>query len=119
MTLDDILESLVEECHEDHVGLWRIVNAVRLDLGSRNPIETRTMTLRLIRSLLEERGIQVGHPAPDGQHFITWDLPPDQALSRIEKEWSALGREPNIGEIAWFTSALEPPNKAREPARSA
>jgi len=52
MTLDDILESLVEECHEDHVGLWRIVNAVRLDLGSRNPIETRTMTLRLIRSLL-------------------------------------------------------------------
>jgi hypothetical protein len=31
-------------------------------------------------------------------------LPPDQAVSRIEKEWSALGREPNIGEVAWFTS---------------
>ena len=41
MTLDDVLESLVEECHEDHVGLWRIVNAVRFDLASSNPAETR------------------------------------------------------------------------------
>lgn len=114
MTPDDVLESLVEECLEDHVGLWRIVNAVRFDLGARNPIETRTMTLRLIRRLLEERGMQAGHPAPDGRHFVAWDLPFDQAMSRIEKEWTALGREPNIGEVAWFTSAREPTNKARQ-----
>ncbi len=30
MTAEDVLESLVEECHEDHVGLWGIVNAVRV-----------------------------------------------------------------------------------------
>lgn len=112
MSPEDVLESLVEECQEDHVGLWRIVNAVRFDLGSGNPTETQAMTLRLVRSLLEKQGMLVGHPAPDGQHFVSWDLPPDQALSRIEKEWSALGREPNIGEVAWFTSAQEPPNKA-------
>jgi hypothetical protein len=105
MTADDVLEGLVEECHEDHVGLWRIVNAVRLDLGSTNPVETRAMTLRLVRRLLHERGMQVGHPAADGRHFVPWGLPPDQAMRRIEEEWSALGREPNIGEIAWFTSA--------------
>jgi hypothetical protein len=104
MTPDDVLESLVEECQDDHVGLWRIVNAVQLDLGSRNPDETRTMTLRLVRSLLFERGMQVGHPAPDGRHFVSWHLPPEQAVSRIEHEWSALGREPNIGDVAWFTS---------------
>lgn len=120
MTPEEVLESLVEECQEDHVGLWRIVNAVRLDLGSSNPGETRTMTLRLIRSLLYERGMQVGHPASDGRHFVAWDLPADQALSRIEKEWSALGRDPNIGEVAWFTSAQEPPNQALQlPARPA
>src|SRR5712671_5407400 len=105
MTPEDVLESLVEECHEDHVGLWEIVNAVRFDLGSQDPIETRTITLRLIRSLLHERGMQVGHPVSDGRHFVSWDLPPERAVNRIENEWSALGREPNIGEVAWFTSA--------------
>ncbi|HEV3263318.1 MAG TPA: hypothetical protein VG013_41165 [Gemmataceae bacterium] len=111
MTPDDVLESLAEECRVDHVGLWEIVDAVRFDLGSTSAPETRALTLRLVRSLLFERGMQVGHPAPDGRHFVSWDLPPDQALSRIEKEWSALGREPNIGEVAWFTSAQEAPNK--------
>ena len=103
MTPDEVLESLVEECHEDHVGLWEIVNAVQFDLGLSNPEETRTMTLRLVRRVLSERGMQVGHPAPDGRHFVAWDLPTDQAVSRLEQEWSALGREPNIGEVAWFT----------------
>jgi hypothetical protein len=110
MTPDDVLESLAEECQADHVGLWEIVDAVRFDLGSTNAFEIQTSTLRLIRSLLSERGMQVGHPAADGRHFVPWDLSPDQAVSRIEKEWSALGREPNIGEVAWFTSAEQPSN---------
>jgi hypothetical protein len=104
MTPDDVLESLVEECHEDHVGLWEVVNAVQFDLGSTDPSETRALTLGLVQRLLQERGMQVGHPTPDGRHFVPWDLPPDQAVSRIEREWSALGREPDIGEVAWFTS---------------
>lgn len=105
MTAEEILESLVEECREDHVGLWRIVNAVRFDLGFAVAAQTRALALRLVRSLLQERGIQVGWPAPDGQHFLPWDLTPEQALHRIESEWTALGRDPNIGELAWFTCA--------------
>jgi hypothetical protein len=111
MTPDDVLESLAGECQVDHVGLWEIVDAVRFDLGSTNAPETRAMALRLIRSLLSERGMQVGHPAVDGRHFVSWDLSPEQAVSRIENEWSALGREPNIGEVAWFTSAEESPQR--------
>lgn len=103
MTSNDVLESLAEECHRDHVGLWEIVNAVRFDLGSTSPVETRALTLRLVRSLMHERGIQVGHPTPDGRSFVPWNLPADLALRRIEAEWSALGREPDIGEVAWFT----------------
>jgi hypothetical protein len=105
MTPDEILESLVHECQEDHVGLWRIVNAVRFDLGSTDPAQTRALALELVGSLLREREIQVGWPAPDGRHFLPWDLTPDQAIHRIEKEWTALGRDPDIGELAWFTGA--------------
>jgi hypothetical protein len=119
MTPDDVLESLIEECHEDHVGLWRIANAVRFDLGSRNPIETRTITLRLIRSLLHERGMLVGHPARDGRHFVAWELSPDQAVVRIEQELIALGREPSIGDVAWFTSGPQPLSTSTENATKA
>ena len=115
MSLDDVLESLTEECDVDHVGLWEIVDSVRCDLGSASASETRALTLRLVWRLLFERGMQVGHPAPDGRHFVSWDLPADQAVSRIENEWSALGREPNIGEVAWFTSAQEAPTSSMSP----
>jgi hypothetical protein len=111
MTPEDVLENLAEECHTDHVGLWEIVDAVRFDLGSTSASEIRALTLRLVRALLCDLGMQVGHPAPDGRHFVSWDLSPEQAVRRIEKEWSALGREPNIGEVAWFTSAEQPSNE--------
>jgi hypothetical protein len=106
MTPDDLLDSLTDECRADHVGLWEIVDAVRCDLGSTNPADTRELTLRLVRCLLQERGMQVGHPAPDGRHFMPWGISPELAVTRIEQEWSALGRDPGIGEVAWFT--IEP-----------
>ncbi len=104
MTASDVLERLTEECRVDHVGLWEIVNAVQLDLGATDPVEIRALTMQLVRSLLQDRGIVVGHPAPDGRHFVAWNVVPEAAVRRIEEEWSALGREPDIGEIAWFTS---------------
>ncbi len=112
MTPDEVLESLIEECDRDHVGLWEIVNAVRLDLGSKGSQETRALALQLVRRLLSERGMRVGHPAPDGRGFVSWDLPPDQAVRRIEQEWTSLGREPNIGEVAWFTREPTSPDKS-------
>jgi hypothetical protein len=108
MTPEDVLENKVEECREDHVGLWRVVNAVRFDLGSSELSETRATTLQLVGCLLHERGVEAWYPAPHGRHFLAWGLSPDQAVQRIEQAWSALGREPDIGEVVWFTSAPEP-----------
>jgi len=104
MTTEDVLDSLEAECHQDHVGLWELIHAAHLDLGAEDPASTRELTLRLARGLICERGVQVGFPAEDGRHFEPWNLTPEQAIRRIEEEWIALGREPNIGEVAWFTS---------------
>ena len=109
MTEHDVLEGLLAECRDDHVGLWELVNAAHFDLGSSDSDRTRQLTLALVRRLLNEPGILVGHPAPDGRHFVAWDLTPDEAFHRIEREWSALGRDPDIGEVAWFTSAEQAP----------
>src|ERR1051326_3016677 len=104
MTRQDVLDELVAECHVDHVGLWEVINAAYFDLGANGPEEKRDVTLALVRELLCKHGMQVGFPAPGGRDFEPWKLTPEQALRRIEDEWIALGREPNIGEVAWFTS---------------
>jgi hypothetical protein len=70
MAPDDVLEGLTEECRSNHVGLWEIVDAVRFDLGSTNPFEIGALTLRLVRRLLFERGMQIGHPDP--MAAISW-----------------------------------------------
>ena len=104
MTQGEVLETLIGECESDHVGLWEIVDAVRNDLGVTDPSQVRKYTLGLIRQLFA-KGVQVGHPARDGRQFIPWKLSPEQATARIEKEWSATGLEPGVGEVAWFTCA--------------
>jgi hypothetical protein len=108
MTQNEVLDNLVEECRVDHVGLWEVINAAQFDLGAADAVQTRDITLSLVRGLICERGMLVGFPAEDGRHFDPWDVPPEQAIRRIEEEWSVLGREPDIGEIAWFTSEGDP-----------
>src|SRR5258708_4524257 len=102
-TTDTIFEEFVDECREDHVGLWRIANAARRILGESTTVQRRALGLSLARRLLEN-GMLVGQPTEDGRHFVSWDLPIDAALQRLEREWTALGRDPDIGEVAWFTS---------------
>ena len=105
--MDTTFEEFLDECKEDHVGLWRLANAAERLLGDSAAPERRALGLSLARRLLDN-GMLVGHPAPDGRHFVSWDLPTDVALQRIDREWAALGRDPDIGEIAWFTSPDEP-----------
>jgi hypothetical protein len=105
MSRDEVLEQLRAECQEDHVGLWQMVNAVQQDLGIRGDDDVRAATLDLVRALLAKLGIEIGLPAPDGRHFNAWKLSPDEAAKAIEEKWTALGRNPTIGEVAWFNGA--------------
>jgi hypothetical protein len=108
MQAADIVEMFVEEGLTDHVGLWQVVGAVRDDLGVNGPDAVRESALGLIRLMLIEGGMQAGFPAPDGRGFQPWPVSADQAIRRIEQEWIALGRDPNIGEVVWFNNPADP-----------
>src|SRR5581483_1558441 len=105
MGYQEVLESLIEECEDDHVGLWAILWPVHVEMGVQDQREARVTTMRLVRDLLVEHGMLAGFPTKDGRGFTPWDLPPDAVIRRIDEEWTALGREPNIGDIVWFTAA--------------
>jgi len=59
----------------------------------------------VIQEALVDKSIVAGEFVDRDEHtaiFAVWQLSIDETIARIEREWLALGREPNLGEIAWF-----------------
>jgi hypothetical protein len=105
-----VIKHVLAECRDDYVGLWSIVRRVANDIEDRSKVmET---TLELLGKLLREDDIAAGtfeERTSDYSNplFCTWDQPVDKILRTIETEWQNLGRDPDIGEIVWFTSRKE------------
>ena len=60
-----------------------------------------TRTLALVERLLD-RGFRVGE-IPEGVSFVAWTSQDRRDIKRrIERDWQALGRDPNLWEICWF-----------------
>ena len=109
MTSEDLLavkirKSLIIECSEDHVGLWSIIWEFREIALEKSTLKRRQKTMSLVKQLLEEELIQAGILDLSNGQFQKWKLPTHEIISKIEKEWDNLGREPNIWEIVWFTA---------------
>lgn len=102
MNRDEIVAQLLAECQQDHVGVWELVDSVRFDLGIGEAAAVRAATLDLVERLLQSPDMEIGFPAPDGRHFVPWLISREMAVDIIRHQWEVLGREPSIGEIAWF-----------------
>src|SRR6202021_3824306 len=111
--LTTVAQQFLTECSEDHVGLWSLVREIRR-AGAVDDSNILGTTLTLLMPFLAEGNIIAGefvrndkfHTSPlDGYEFHKWKMPPREVIAKIESEWTQLGRDPNIGEIVWFTSA--------------
>ena len=112
--LNRLKRDVLKESAEDYVGLWSIIWRIRYELNDQeyppreedqaDPVEVRCMTLGLVQDLLQDGLVRVGFPTLDGRGFEPWSLEPGEVTYRINLEWDALGREPNIGEVVWFTT---------------
>lgn len=108
MTMNDltpIARQILGECREDYVGLWSIVRRIR-GAGVEDRTRIIETTLPLLTQLLSEGRIKVGQFSD--QKFHEWKVQPQDAIAKIESEWKKLGRDPDIGEVAWFVAAETP-----------
>jgi hypothetical protein len=105
MTRDQVITAVVvaekisRELDEDYVGLWTIPWHLRRAL----PDASDALVWELARAILgglERSGLVVGDLDGYSGLFIPWsgDTGVDTAMQR----WRDLGRDPNIGEIAWL-----------------
>lgn len=100
----ELRRSVVAECHDDYVGLWSVLWKARRVFPDFSSEQLRDVVLRLVEELLREGTVVPGFPTDDGRDFVRWAESTDAAVKRIRTEWSALGREPRLGEIVWLTT---------------
>lgn len=98
----DLLSELIAESKEDEVGLWLIIATLRNNFGIDDPATLRSITLDYVRSLLESGEVIACNRKADRDGVVSWNMPTCEIISRIDREWEELGREPNIGDIVVF-----------------
>jgi hypothetical protein len=106
MTLcDQTVEELISEAQEDEVGLWLIVEKVKDELGLQDDQAIKQATLDGVARLLRTGKVVAGSYRLDRTGVERWTGSIPEVIERISREWDALGREPNIGEIAVLIAA--------------
>jgi len=99
---NDLISGLIAEAKEDEVGLWLIIATLRNEFGVTDAHQRRLETIGIVMKLLESGEVSAGYYNLDRSGIEVWDKPIEECVKRIEKEWTALGREPNIGDIVVF-----------------
>lgn len=99
------------ELSRDYVGLWQLVGSVQALQPELGDESVREVVLALVSRALATSEIEVGNQTR-GVHGLgnVWHSDLDETIARIRREWIALGRNPNPGEIAW----LQQPRQSSE-----
>ena len=111
--LAQIHHSILAEGLVDSIGLWEVVRRVRRHNATASDDGVRSITLQVVRDLLSAGYMRTGQPLHDGS-FVPSAETPAEAMRRIEAEWMALGRDPDLGDIVWLSNT----EKGNEVARA-
>ena len=105
--LQSLVSRFAVECGDDFVGLWAILWEVKRSLPELGGPETKAMTLQVVRGLLNSGEVAVGD-FDSQRRFVPWPAtaPVDATIAELERRWTALGRDPDIGDWAWFARTV-------------
>jgi hypothetical protein len=114
--LRNVKQVIIQEAQSDVVGLWAVLSQVKQNLRPATDEDAKTATLAVVGEALAEQALVAGEFVERDNlaaEFVPWSMVPEEALARIRREWDELGREPDIGEIAWFVDRTLLPVHAR------
>jgi len=105
LDLEALKRELLEECRDDHVGLWAVVGYVEEEFPQERPERIREITLNVLHDLLKSGRIEAGSPDSNGMDFHPWPFSADAVIAQIKGHWLPTGPKPRLGEVAWFTAS--------------
>lgn len=105
-TLVLVRNELLDRGLDDMLQLAEVVSVVRehLDLKIKDPAVRRT-TLKILRDMLDREEVTAGDVEKDQEGILyvrSWELPPEKAIERIDRDWPLNRPMPNLGEVVWF-----------------
>jgi hypothetical protein len=111
MCIDDLL---VRGC-DDWVDACEVASVAIEVGGAKAESDIRELSLELIRNVVQQGLMELGDVDVAGEWeskegFRKWDLPIQESVNRVEREWNALGRNPTLWEVCW----LQITDKGRE-----
>jgi hypothetical protein len=102
--VESVQRGWVRDAMNSDLGLWWLAADIRELRPGAPEDEVRTETLRALRPLLVSGTLRAVHLLPGGA-FEPWEGSAEEQLARIDAEWAALGRPPDLGDIVWFIGA--------------
>ncbi len=104
MDFDPKEEDFLIEGLDDWIGLWRFARAIRDRAPNATVDEVRERAMPSVRKLVQGGYMRPGRLTKERPGFSEWNLDPQEAVERIDREWRQLGRDPNIPDICWFSN---------------
>lgn len=101
MEIDPVQRFVLCAGANDYVGLWEVAKFIRRSRGTTTFESVREIALASLGQLIVAGHVEAGALLPGGG-FTSWGLSPRDCVDRINREWSGLGGDPNIGDICWF-----------------
>lgn len=103
---DGVRNELLDRGLDDILQLCEMASVARRHLGgSPSEAEVVQVTTEIIGELLDAGYAIVGNVAKDDEGILyisSWGLESADTIKRIEDEWRALGRPPNLGDVCWL-----------------
>lgn len=99
-TLDALTRKVLLLVLDDWTGLWTLAREAR-ELGVEDDAEVMEFALSALSVLLERDLVIIGDLRSTDQ-FTPWATDVSESVGRVRRRWIELGRDPDIGEIAWL-----------------
>jgi hypothetical protein len=98
-TAVQVAEKLSRELDEDYVGLWKVPWHIRRAWPNASDDQVRSLAGSILTALLSS-DVRLGDLNADTGEF--WPWPGENSVEAAIEAWARLGRDPNIGEVAWL-----------------
>ena len=102
MATDSLVDELVVAGADDWVTAAEVAWIAK-SMGSATTLhEIKALSVELMHAVLAAGLMEAGDVTDGG--FLAWEVPPEEAVARIERSWEQLGRLPNIGDVCWLAN---------------
>ncbi len=109
--MDALLNKILMRGADDWVMACEVVSVAKAEGGASTEAEIRDLSIRLIRQLIKRGLVEIGDVTETG--FRPWNLPVEEAMMRVERDWRMLQRSPSLGDVCWLQNTPEGDSRAK------